>query len=304
MAKSTAKYLLAALGSFAIWGFFSIPLRNIKAFPSQEILYYRIFTSLICIWLAILIFRKKQLKADISYVRSISKTARKTLMIQILASTVFLTLNWYSFIFAVNNVSLTSAAFAYMVCPLLTAFGGFMILKEHLSRLKLISLLVALVSIVFLATGSLVEVMWSVVIAVFYAGYLLLQRKMQGLDKLNVLAVQIAVAVLIMLPFFFYQHQGLPQSGWFWIHIVIIAVVFTIIPLFLSLYALIGIPSSTLGIMIYINPIIAFAVAVLYYDQRITLHQVYAYLLLLFSVFLFNWETIIDIFTVKKKTNT
>lgn len=225
-------------------------------------------------------------------------------MIQILASTVFLTLNWYSFIFAVNNVSLTSAAFAYMVCPLLTAFGGFMILKEHLSRLKLISLLVALVSIIFLATGSLLEVMWSVVIAVFYAGYLLLQRKMQGLDKLNVLALQIAVAVLIMLPFFFYQHQGLPQSGWFWFHIVIIAVVFTIIPLFLSLYALIGIPSSTLGIMIYINPIIAFAVAVLYYDQLITLHQVYAYLLLLFSVFLFNWETIIDIFTVKKKTNT
>lgn len=232
-----------------------------------------------------------------------SKSARKTLAVQTLLSTVFLTLNWYSFIFAINNVSLTSAAFAYMVCPLLTAFGGFIILKEQLSRIKLISLFVALISIVCLATGSFTDVLWSVIIAVFFAGYLLIQRKMQGLDKLNMLAVQIALAVVIMLPFFFYQFHGLPEGAWFWSHIVIIAIVFTIIPLFLNLYALIGIPSSTLGIMIYINPIISFAVAVLYFDEVINELQLYAYLLLLFSVFLFNWKVIKDIFTVEKKTN-
>lgn len=303
MAKSTARYFLAALASFAIWGVFSIPLRNIKAYPSQEILYYRVFTSLIFVWIAILLFRRKQLTADIKLVKAMPKGARNTLAVQILASTVFLTLNWYSFIYAINNVSLTSAAFAYMVCPLLTAFGGFIILKEELSRLKLISLLVALISIGFLATGSVVEVLWSVVIAVFFAGYILVQRKMQGLDKLNVLAVQIALAVLIMLPFFSVQYQGFPQETWFWSNIVVIAVIFTIIPLFLNLYALIGIPSSTLGIMIYINPIIAFAVAVLYFNEVINAHQLYAYLLLLFSVFLFNWKVIKDIFTLKRKTN-
>lgn len=232
-----------------------------------------------------------------------SKSARKTLAIQILVSTVFLTLNWYSFIYAINHVSLSSAAFAYMVCPLLTAFGGFIILKEELSRIKLISLLVALLSIVCLATGSLTDVLWSVFIAVFFAGYLIIQRKMQGLDKLNVLAVQIALAVLIMLPFFSYQFHGLPEGQWFWWHIIIIAIVFTIVPLFLNLYALIRIPSSTVGIMIYINPIISFAIAILYFDEKINELQLYAYLLLLFSVFLFNWKVIKDIFTVEKKIN-
>ena len=298
------RYLLAGLGSFVIWGFFSIPLRNIKAFSAQDILYYRIFTSLIFIWIAILLFRRKELKEDIKRISSISTAARRTVAIQILVSTVFLMLNWFSFIYAINHVSLTSAAFAYMVCPLLTAFGGFVILKEELSRIKLISMVIALISIVFLATGSLVEVLWSVFIGVFYAGYLLIQRKMQGFDKLNVLALQIALAVILMLPFYIYQFDGLPESAWFWSHIVIIAVVFTIIPLFLSLYALIGIPSSTLGIMIYINPIIAFGVAVLYFDEVITVYQLSAYLLLLFSVFLFNWQAIKDIFTLKKKLNT
>jgi chloramphenicol-sensitive protein RarD len=302
--NSTARYFLAALASFAIWGFFSIPLRNIKAFPSTEILYYRVFTSLVFIWIAIFTFRRKQLNEDIAIVKLMPKSARNTLFIQLVVSTIFLTLNWYSFIYAINHVSLTSAAFAYMVCPLLTAFGGFIILKEQLSKLKLISLLVALVSIVCLATGSLIDVLWSIFIAIFFAGYLIIQRKMVGLDRLNMLAVQIALAVIFMLPFYCFQYHGLPESQSFWIHIVIIAIVFTIIPLFLNLYALIGMPSSTLGIMIYINPIISFAIAILYFDEVIDLHQLYAYLLLLFSVFLFNWKVIKDIFTVKRKNNT
>ncbi|TKC12903.1 permease [Pedobacter polaris] len=299
--KSKSRYLLAAFLSVAIWGFFSIPLRNLKAFPSEEILYYRIFTSLIVIWLAILLFRRKYLKQDLQYYRSILPRERRIIIWQIVGATVLLTLNWYTFIYAVNNVSLKSAAFAYMVCPLITAFGGFLILKEELSKIKLISLGIALLSILMLATGSFIEVLWSVIIAALYAFYLIIQRKMQHLDKLNVLALQITLAVVMMLPFYIYQHEGFPTGVWFWSHITIIAVVFTVIPLFLSLYALIGIPSSTLGIIIYLNPIIAFAVAVLYFDERISVNQLLAYLILLFAVFLFNWNLIKDIFTFKRK---
>lgn len=294
--------MLAALGSFMLWGFFSIPLRNIRMYPSEEILYYRIFTSLVCICIAILLFRKKQLKADIRYIREAPVAKRKLIGLQILVATVFLLLNWYAFIYAINHVSLTAAAFAYMVCPLLTAFGGFIILKEELSKLKVISLLVALASIIFLGTGSLTDVLWSGVIALFYAGYLLIQRKMEGLDKLNVLAMQFAVSVLLVMPFYISRHQAVPADAWFWLHIILIAVVFTIVPLFLSLYALIGIPSSTVGILIYINPIVAFTVAILYFGEVISLNQVYAYLLLLFSVILFNWQLIQQLLRPGKQT--
>lgn len=226
---------------------------------------------------------------------------KKIIFLQIVGATVLLTLNWYTFIYAINNVSIKSGAFAYMVCPLITAFGGFLILKEELSRIKLISLGIALLSIVMLATGSFIEVLWSVVIAALYSFYLIIQRKMQHLDKLNVLACQITLAVVLMLPFYIYHHQGFPTGVWFWGHIIVIAALFTVIPLFLSLYALIGIPSSTLGVIIYLNPIIAFTVAVLYFDEHITFHQLLAYLLLLFAVFLFNWNLIKDIFTFKRK---
>ena len=299
--KSKSRYLSAAFLSVSIWGFFSIPLRNLKDFPSEEILYYRIFTSLIVIWVAIFLFRKEKLKEDIRYYKSALTKEKKIIIYQVIGATILLTLNWYTFIYAVNNVSLQSAAFAYMVCPLITAFGGFLILKEHLSKLKLVALGIALISILMLATGSIKEVLWSVTIAALYAFYLIIQRKMQHLDKLNVLALQITLAVVLMLPFYIYHHERFPEGVWFWSHIVIIAALFTVIPLFLSLYALIGIPSSTLGIIIYLNPIIAFTVAVLYFDERISTHQLLAYLLLLSAVLLFNWNLIKDIFTFRRK---
>lgn len=300
MPKSNFRYFFAGILSFAIWGFFSIPLRNLKAFPSEEILYYRIFTSLVFIWIAILLFRRKQLKEDYSYLSSIGFRKKRNILFQLVGSTLLLTSNWYTYIYAVNNVSLQSAAFAYMVCPLITAFGGFLILKESLSKLKLISLGIALFSILLLATGSFVEVLWSVIIASLYAFYLIIQRKMQHLDKLNVLAVQISIAVIVMLPFYLLKHQGVPQELWFWGNITVIAVFFTIIPLFMSLYALIGIPSSTLGVIIYINPIIAFAVAIFYFDEHVDIHKLFAYLLLLISVIVFNWGIIKDIFTFRR----
>lgn len=301
MGKSNLRYFFAGILSFAIWGFFSIPLRNLKAFPSEEILYYRIFTSLVFLWIAILVFRKKQIRKDLDYLAGLSRKDKNTVALQIGASTVLLTSNWYTYIYAVNNVSLQSAAFAYMVCPLITAFGGFILLKEHLSKLKLISLAIALGSIILLASGSFVEVMWSVIIASLYAFYLIIQRKMQNLDKLNVLASQIALAVILMLPFYLFQHGGIPHSAWFWGNIIVVAVFFTIIPLFLSLYALIGIPSSTLGIIIYVNPIIAFNVAIFYFDEHVDSNKLIAYFLLVVSVIVFNWSIIKDILTFRKK---
>ena len=251
---------------------------------------------MVLIWIAILLFRRKYVQRDITYLKTVGRKEGRVITIKLLSATVFLVLNWYTFIYAVNNVSLQSAAFAYMVCPLLTAFGGFILLKEKLSPLKFISLGIAFASILLLATGSFVEVAWSVGIALLYALYLIIQRTMQHLDKLNVLAVQITVAVLLMLPFYISNHQSIPSDPWFWSNITVIALVFTIIPLFLSLYALIGIPSSTLGIIIYINPLIAFTVAIVYFNEHIDPHKVFAYLLLLVSVVVFNWSLLKSIF--------
>lgn len=292
MGSGRAKYFLAALSSVIIWGFFSIPLRLIQDYNPQDILHYRIFTSLIITWLVILSFRRAKLKQEVTNLKAFPESHRNRIIWLSLFAGVLITGNWFTYIYAVNEVSLKSAAFAYMVCPLITATGGFFILKEELSKLKLIAVAIAFVSILILAQGSFREVMWSVIVAALYAFYLIIQRVVGNTDKLVMLGIHLLIATVITLPFFLSNFRDFPFDLHFWLIIIIISVFFTVVPLFLSLYALIGMPSSTLGIIIYLNPIVAFAVAFFYFHEGIDPHQLYAYSMLLAAVLVFNWGTI------------
>lgn len=288
MAASKSKYFFAGITPYVIWGTMSIPLRNIKHFPPQEILYYRIFISILMVWTTILLFRRNALKKDLDYFNTLTSSGKRKLILLTILSSVLITGNWFTYIFAVNSVSLKAAAFAYMVCPLLTALCGFIILKEALTKTKVIAIVIAFISIGLLATGSLYEVTWAIVIASFYALYVIVLKVIQNIDKFNFLGIQLILSGLIMLPMYFLKSASFPTDIFFWSHIFLIAVVFTIIPLFLNAYALLGMPSSALGILIYLNPIVAFAVAFFYFKEKIDIHQLFAYLLLLSSILIFN----------------
>lgn len=294
MNSGNFKYFAAAIGATAIWGTFSVPLRNLKAYPPHEIVNYRLFISLLITWLIILVFRRAKIRQDFMYLMSLDRKDRIKLLRLIFFAGLFLTGNWVSFLYAVNHVNLKSAAFGYMICPLITAMGGFFLLKEQFSTLKLTSIGVALISVLLLAHGSLEDVLWSIFIATTYTSYLLLQRIILKLDKLNVLGIQLILSTLVILPSSRYLFGAYPPplEPHFWINILIVAVLFTIIPLFLVSYSLIGIPSSTLGIIVYLNPIIAFSVAFLYFEEEINGDQVVAYALLTASIIIFNWDSL------------
>lgn len=266
----------------------SIPLRDLKIFPPQEILYYRVFVSSIMVWATILLFRRSALKKDIIFIKKLGRDRKIKLFVLTILSSILITCNWFTYISAVNSISLKSAAFAYMVCPILTALCGFVILKEQLTKSKILALVVAFISIILLATGSLKEVAWAVIIASFYALYIIVLKVVKDVDKFNFLGIQLILSGLMMLPMYFYSSDPIPTQTIFWSHIFLIAVIFTIIPLFLNAYALLGMPSSALGILIYINPIVAFSVAFIYFKEKIDLNQLMAYLLLLLSILIFN----------------
>lgn len=296
MNSGRVKYFSAALLSVVIWGFFSIPLREIQDYPSEQILYYRILTSLLITWGYIAFFRRKKLLADLDFIKKEERSGRNRIIFLSVLTGILITGNWFTYIYAVNNVNLKSAAFAYMVCPLITAFGGFLILKEKLSGLKLTALGVACISIVILAQGSSRDVMWSVIVASFYSFYLIAQKVIVRVDKFIMLGFQLIIAVIILFPFYIHDFVSIPADPYFWFIIILISIAFTIIPLYLSLYALSGMPSSTLGIIIYINPIVAFAVAFFYFHEGISLYQLYAYSLLFAAVIVFNLDTIKEVF--------
>lgn len=268
----------------------SIPLRELSDFTAQEIIFYRVFTSIIAVTLIIVFFRRKFFIQDLQYIKTLSKANRFKLAGLVILSALLITGNWFTYIYATNQVSIKSAASAYLVCPLITSFLGYFFLKEKLSTLKIAALSLALLSIIMLATGSFIEMAWAVFIATFYALFVVVLKWIKHIDKFNLLAIQLIISGVCLLPLFFINHLSVPSAPIFWTHISLISIVFTIIPLFLVSYAVQGMPSSTLGILIYVNPVVAFLVALFYFKEAITVYQVTAYLLLLLSIVIFNLE--------------
>src|SRR5690606_38524311 len=112
-----------------------------------------------------------------------------------------------------------------------------------------------------------IDVLWSMSIASLYALYLIVQRVSQGFDKLNSLAVQLTLCSLFVIPKLFINQHAAPKEPFFWFSILTIAIIFTIIPLFFSMYALTRISSSTTGVLLYVNPLIAFTLAIVYFQE-------------------------------------
>src|SRR5690606_3305971 len=230
------KYFVSGLLANAMWGFMALPLRALVEWSADTILYFRVFVSCIVVWLFVFLFRFSKWQESVQAVKALPIIKRRQLLFLVFLSAILIIGNWYTFIYAINNISIKSAAFAYLVCPLITTLAGYFILKEKLTRIKWISLVVALISVIMLAQTSLIEVIWSVIIASFYAFYLIILRVLGDIDKFNFLAVQVFLCSLLILPIFFIGNHVIPVSLTFWLLICFIAIVFTIIPLFMSMY--------------------------------------------------------------------
>lgn len=282
------KYFFSALLSFFIWGFFSLALKPLHDYASLDILFYRVFYATTLLLVINLFFRKEKLKKDLAVFKSFEKIEkRKTLLLTILGG-FLLTFNWFLFMYCVNHVSLQSASFAYLICPIITTILAYFILKEQLSKWQWFSVLLCVISCGILSYGHVTELLYSLVIATTFALYLISQRKNNQFDRFVVLTVQIVIASLVLLPFYPFYKGETPSASLFWILMTLIVLLFTIIPLFLNLYALKGMNSSSVGILMYTNPLINFLLALFYFKEAINLSQAIAYFLILVSIVIFN----------------
>jgi chloramphenicol-sensitive protein RarD len=221
-----------------------------------------------------------------------TKKQKQNVIVLTLGGGMFLSSNWFVFIYVMNHVSVKAASLAYLICPILTTILAFFILKEKLSKWQWIAVMISAFSCILLSLNHFKDIFYSLITAVTYAMYLVSQRKNTGLDKFLVLTIQLVFTALILIPFYPNYSGTLPTESLFYSCLLFIVVCFTIIPLFLNLYALKGINSSAVGIMIYINPIIGFLLAIFYFNEQVTNLQLFSYFLILVSIVVFNEKLI------------
>lgn len=296
----TTKYYIAAITCFVIWGFFSLVLKPIHDYASLDILFYRVFSCSILMLLIAFTFKRKKIKETIETFKALPKPEKRKSILLNIGGSLFIMTNWFTFIYVMNHVSVKATSLAYLVCPILTTLLAYFILHEKLSKTQWIAVGLSISGCVLLSYANITDMLFSIVIGLSYACYLVSQRVNKGFDKFLVLTFHITLIALFLLPFFSTYSGPVPTEFKFYFCIETIAILFTIFPLFLNLYALSGINSSTVGMLLNINPMIAFLLAMFYYKEQFGFIQIIAYGIVFLAVLVFNSH---HIFAMKQKFN-
>jgi len=295
-----SKYIIAAIITYFMWGFFSFGLKPIAGYPPLDILFFRLYVSVFFLVVINVGFRRNKMKADYDLFKSFDKKKQKKLGSLIVGGSLILMKNWLMFIIVMNHISVQAASLSYLVCPIITTVLAFIILKEHLTKIKWIAVGISLLACLVISIGHLIDLVYSLIVACTFALYIIIQRSLNVFDSFNLLMTQLLIVAILMLPLVFMFSGPIPTETIFYQCIMMIVVLFTIIPMFLNNFALKGIDSSTVGILIYLNPIMNFVLAIFYYKEAVSPMQMIGYSLILLAIVVFNSQTIFKIKHIKK----
>jgi chloramphenicol-sensitive protein RarD len=284
------KHYAAAITAFVVWGFFSIPLRALSDFSAGEILYFRILFSLALLGILIAGFKRNDIRENKIKLGALAPRERRSVILLSLGGGLLLTVNWLTFIYIVNNINIKTASFSYLICPVITAVLGYALIKEKMTTMQWIAVVLCAFSCVLIGISSALELGYSFLTAFTYALYLITQRKVQGFDRLILLGVQVLFATIVLTLVSGLLVQEIPTSFKFYAIILSIATFFTVIPLFLNLFALNKINSATIGILMYINPLINFTIAFVVFKESINSIQLIGYAIIAVALVIFNFQ--------------
>jgi len=247
---------LCGVAAYVMWGFFPLYFPLLKPAGPVEILVERIMWSLVAVLVMLAVIRKW------SWVRRLD---RRTLGLLALAGAV-ITVNWGTFIYAVNAGRTLEASLGYFINPLLSVMFGVVLFQERLRRWQWAAIGLG-ASAVLVLTIDYGRPPWIALILAFSFGtYGLIKKyvKMPSAESLSVETAALfpfALAVALFLEGSgraTFGHHGPGQA-------VLIAGtgLITALPLMLFNAAAIRVPMSTLGMLQYLAPVLQFLIGLL-----------------------------------------
>jgi chloramphenicol-sensitive protein RarD len=245
------KGLIFGLAAYGLWGLFPLYWPLLKPASATEILANRMAWSLLVV-VVILAARR-----DLSWIGQLRRSPRKALLL--LAAATVVSVNWGTYIWAVNRGHIVETSLGYFINPLVTVLFGVLILRERLRPLQWAAVAVGAVSIVELVAGY-GHVPWIALILAFSFGSYGLFKKLASVPAVESMAVETGYQFIPALGYIaFLQAQGTATFGHTrWITTVLLACagLVTVIPLLAFAAAANRLPLSTMGLLQFLAPIL------------------------------------------------
>jgi chloramphenicol-sensitive protein RarD len=254
------KGLAAAIGAYLLWGLFPLYWPLLEPAAPVEILAHRIAWSLVFLIVVL------ALTSGFRWIRTLGRRRAGLLAL----AAVLVTVNWGTFIYAVNSEHVVESSLGYFINPLVTVALAVAVLHEPLRRNQKIAVAIAAVAVAVLAV-EYGRPPWIALTLAFSFGLYGLVKKRAGVDGTQSLLIETAVLIVPAVAYLLWL--GADGSGTFTTegagHIALLVGggVTTAVPLMLFGAAAIRIPLASVGLLQYIAPVLQFLIGVLIYGE-------------------------------------
>ena len=279
--------LIAGVACFTTWGLIPVYWKLITSVPTTEILAHRfVWTT---VFLSTLLTWQRRWSEVVASVRS------RRALIYCLTGGLAIATNWFLFIWAVNIGHVVETSLGYFMTPLMNVLFGALFLRERLTRLQLVSVLLALLGVLNLTFGYGRFPWIAVSLCISFGLYGLLRKKsgtaaIPGLFIETILLLPLAIVFLIYL-----QRSGalvFSRAG-LWLSTLLISTgVVTAVPLFWFGYATRHLRLITVGFLQYLSPIGSFFLGVFLYHEPFTRGHLITFVLIWIALAIFTAEAV------------
>ncbi|MBM7570539.1 EamA family transporter RarD [Aquibacillus albus] len=270
--------ILYAAGAYILWGFLPIYWKAIDGVSAGSILAHRIVWSLVFMVILLLVTRsfKRFIKEGKRILQDKKRLAGITL------ASIFISLNWLIFIWAVNNDHVIQASLGYYINPLISILLGMLILKEKLTKWQLFSFILAAIGVLYLTLNYGVFPWVSIVLACSFGLYGLLKKTVK-ISSMFGLTIETLIVSPIALIFLVYQRIDIGTLPEIWnttTVLLILSGIATAVPLLLFASGAKRIPLSMIGFLQYFAPTLMLILGVFLYNEEFTNAHFVAFLLI------------------------
>ena len=275
--------LLAGFGSFW-WGFFGVIYFKYIAYIGHiELVVHR------CLWTAFtLIFTTFFFsKWDIFF--KILKN--KSNLFYLFISGFLIFINWGVWIYAIATNRIIDASFGYFIMPILSVMLGYLFFKEKLNKKRVFSILLVILSIIFLIIVSIKSLPWVGLIVALSWGFYNLVRKKINVDT----DVGLLIESLYILPFALFAFYLISSKGYNDFQLsdppmmlfIYFAGPMTVIPLFLYVRGVELCGLGPTGMIFYITPTFQFLLGYFYYNEPFSITKLVSFILIWIAVIIY-----------------
>jgi len=279
--------ILFAFAAFVAWGFLPAYWKQLQAVTPLEILCHRVVWS--CVFLSLIITYQKRW----TEVRDVLGTTSNLKKLSL--SGLLIGCNWFVYIWAVNTGHVVETSLGYYINPMVNVLIGFVLLGERFNRWQMLAVLCAFAGVVYSlsAYGDLPLFALTLAFSFAFYGY---ARKKIPVAPIPGLLIETVVLLVPALVYIFYRQLEneslfLRQPGLsLWL---IGAGAATSLPLLWFAAAAKKLQLSTIGILQYIAPSIAFVLGVFVYREAFDWHSLNTFALIWCGVVIYCTDSVI-----------